>query len=174
MYPYIKLAATLVKARYRSKLDLEDAGILNCRVGLTDTDPFLELNHARQISYMELGRWDYCYRVGLIKLMKQNSWGVTVGGISMRYRRRVPLFASFTLSTRPVCHDSRWFYFLQEIKRDNQICSSALIKAGLVSKSRLVSSLEALEIAGRSDWGHDVPEWVSAWISAEGQRPWSE
>ena len=58
MYPYLKLAATLVRARYRSRLELEDTGILQSRVGITDIDPFFELNHARQVAYMELGRWD--------------------------------------------------------------------------------------------------------------------
>jgi acyl-CoA thioesterase FadM len=174
MYPYLKLATTLVKARFRAKLELEDTGLLHGRVGITDIDPFFELNHARQLSYMELGRWDHAYRVGFIDLMKQHKWGITVGGISIRYRRRLPFMKPFLLTTKVLCHDGRWFYFLQEILMNDQICSSALIKAGAVSASGLVSAEQVLDSADRLDWGQHIPDWVKAWINAEGQRPWPE
>lgn len=172
MYPYLKLMTTLVGARFRSRLELEDSAELRSRVGITDIDPFLELNHARQITYLELGRWDYSYRVGFIDLMKSNNWGITVGGLSLRYRRRVPFLRAFSVITRPICHDGRWFYFLQEIHSGGQICTSALVKAGAVSNSGLVPATEALAAAGRADWGHDIPQWVREWIIAEGHRPW--
>lgn len=174
MYPYLKLAATLTRARFRSKLEIEDTAVLHSRVGMLDVDPFLELNHARQIMYMELGRWDFSYRVGFIDLMRQNNWGITVGGISIRYRRRVPWLHRFRVTTRALCHDSRWFYFLQEILRGDEICSSALVKAGAVSRDGLVPAPEALAAAGRADWGHEMPQWVSEWIIAEGHRPWPQ
>lgn len=172
MYPYLKLAATLLRARYRSKLEIEDTATLTSRVGPFDVDPFLELNHARQIAYMEMGRWDYSYRVGFIALMKQRGWGITVGGISIRYRRRVPLLREFSVTTRALCHDGRWFYFLQEILRGDQICTSALIKAGAVCRDGLVSAHEVLAAIGRDGWGDEIPGWVAEWIAAEGHRPW--
>ena len=172
MYPYIKLALTLARARYRPRLELEDTGVLHTRAGVTDVDPFMELNHARQITYMELGRWDYSARAGFIELLRKNNWGLTVGGISIRYRRPVPFMKKFSVTTRPICHDSRWFYFLQEILREDRICSSALVKAGAVSRSGLVPATEALAAGGREDWGHEIPQWVSEWITAEGHRPW--
>ncbi|MFT5225905.1 MAG: YbgC/YbaW family acyl-CoA thioester hydrolase [Polaribacter sp.] len=172
MFPYLKLAITLLRSRKRSKLSIDETGVIQCRVGLTDIDPFMELNHARQITYMELGRWDFSYRTGFLDLLKQKGWGLTVGGISIRYRRRVALWQRFSVTTQVVCHDGRWFYFLQEIIKDEKICSSALIKAGAVSKQGLVPAIEALEAVDQGDWGHDIPEWVQAWIDAEGLRPW--
>ena len=172
MYPFLKLISTVVRARYRPPLELEDTGYLRARAGITDIDPFLELNHARQILYMELGRWDFAQRVGFVPLMRSRGWGFTVGGISIRYRRRVGFLQGFTVTTRPLCHDSRWFYLLQEVVRGDQICSSALIKAGVVSKSGLVPAPEVLALLNRQDWGNEMPAWTTAWIEAEGQRPW--
>ena len=71
MYPYLKLALTLLAARKRARLELEDSAIKPCRVGLTDIDPFLELNNARQILYLEMGRRDYAVRCGFMPLMKR-------------------------------------------------------------------------------------------------------
>lgn len=90
MYPYLKLLTTLLKAKKRDKLGLEEKSVMHCWAGFTDIDMFVELNNARYFNYMELGRWDFSSRVGFVDLMKKNDWGVAVGGSSMRYRRRIP------------------------------------------------------------------------------------
>ena len=172
MYPYIKLAITLIRARSRPKLDINEESVLHCRAGITDIDMFMELNNARYFHYMELGRWDYSLRVGFIDIMRKNKWGIAVGGASIRYRRRIPFLKKFTLTTSMLCHDQRWFYFLQETHIGEKICSSALIKAGVTSKDGLVAATEVASAMGHEDWGEEIPRWVQAWIDAEGQRPW--
>ena len=172
MYPFLKLTATLIRAKFRSKLQLEDKSTLKLRAGITDIDVFMELNNARYFTYMELGRWDFSCRVGFTDLMKKNTWSVALGGSSVRFRRRIPFLAKFTLTTQLVCHDGRWFYFLQETHIRNRICSSALMKLGVTSRKGLVPAAEVLKKIHRGDWGTDIPEWVSAWIDAESQRPW--
>ncbi len=121
---------------------------------------------------MELARWDYSCRVGFLKLMKDNNWGVAVGGTSIRYRRKIPFLKKLTLSTQLICHDGRWIYFLQETHRKGQICSSALIKICATSKNGLVPATELI----RHFNGHEsfaiIPDWASSWIEAESKRPW--
>lgn len=172
MYPYIKLALTLIKARYRPKLDIHEKSVMHFRPGITDIDMFMELNNARHLSFMELGRWDYSLRVGFVDLMRKNKWGIAVGGASIRYRRRIPFLKKFTLNTEMLCHDQRWFYFLQETYINGKIASSALIKAGVTSKGGLVPAPEVAKALGHEGWGEEMPDWVQAWIDAEGERPW--
>jgi acyl-CoA thioesterase FadM len=172
MFPFIKLITTLIKAKFRSKLNVDDESILHFRAGFTDIDMFMELNHARYLNLMELGRWDYSYRVGFLSLMKKQKWRIAVGGVSVRYRRRIPFFSKFSLSTRLICHDGRWLYFLHETYRKNRICSSALIKVGITAKDGLVPVLDVTKAMGLENWRTDVPKWVNAWIEAESQRPW--
>ncbi|WP_428624950.1 thioesterase family protein [Sedimenticola sp.] len=173
MYPLLKFSSTLIRAKFRPRLALEEKSVLPCRAGITDIDLFMELNNARYFIYMELGRWDFSYRIGFVSLMKRHNWGVAAGGASVRFRRRIPFLANFTLTTQLVCHDGRWFYFLQETHRNEMVCSSALMKIGVTSKQGLVPVAEVLSQVGREDWGSDIPEWVSAWNEAESQRPWS-
>lgn len=172
MYPYIKLAITLFKARSRPKLAIHEKSVLYFRPGITDIDIFMELNNARHLNFMELGRWDYSSRIGFVDIMRKNKWGFAVGGVSIRYRRRIPFLRKFSLSTEMLCHDQRWFYFLQEAHMGGKICSSALIKAGVTSKDGLVPASEVAQAMGHEDWGEEIPGWVQAWIDAEGQRPW--
>jgi len=172
MYPVIKLASTLIKAAFSSKIKPEDKSVLTYRAGITDIDMFFELNNARYFTYMEMARWDFSYRVGLLSLMKKHKWGVTIGGASVRYRRRIPAFSKFTVTTEMVCHDDRWYYFLQEMHIGDKICFSGLIKACVTSKNGLVEAIQVNEKMGRADWNPKVPDWIKAWIEAEGQRPW--
>ena len=72
MYPYLKLAVTLMRAKFRPRLNVEDKSTIDFRVGVSDSDMFMELNNARYLNYMELGRWEYSYRVGFIRLMRDN------------------------------------------------------------------------------------------------------
>lgn len=172
MYPYHKVLLTIIKSKYRSKIALEEKSVLQCRAGLFDIDMYMELNNARYLNYMEFGRWDFAVRTGFGDLMKKNRWGVAVGGISKRYRRRIPFLSRFSLTTELLCHDGRWFYFLQETHRGDKICSSAVIKIGITSKQGLVPANEVLVHMDKTDWGHEIPDWVNAWITAESQRPW--
>jgi len=177
MYPFIKTALTLIKAKYRSPLKLEDESVLHQRVGITDFDLFGELNNARYLNHMELGRWDYSQRTGFYALMKSKKWGVAVGGASIRYRRRLPLLSKFTVTSKIICHDGRWIYFLQEFHRDaksdKRICASALMKVCVTSKDGLVPAPEVLvALGGEEDMFSEMPEWVSAWVEAESLRPW--
>lgn len=172
MYPFLKLALTLYRAKRRRPIEVEDISRLRLRAGITDIDMFMELNHARYFTVMELGRYDHAQRVGFLALMKERKWGISIGGASIRYRRRIPAFSRFTLSTQLLCHDGSWFYFLQETHRKGKICSSALVKAAAVNKEGLVPAVDVCREMGREGWGEEMPGWVSAWIDAESQRSW--
>jgi len=139
-----------------------------------DIDLFMELHHARYLNLTELGRLDFSSRIGFLSLMKKQKWGLVIGGASIRYRRRIPFLAEFELTTKLICHDGRWLYFLHEFYRKNRICASALIKGGVTSKDGLVPASQVAEAMGKDNWDNEMPEWVSAWIQAEGQRPWPQ
>jgi acyl-CoA thioesterase FadM len=173
MYPILKLARVLIGAKFRRQIGIRDKGVVQFGVGLTDADLFGELNNARYLTFMELGRWDYSSRIGFVTLMKSKKWGLAVGGASIRYRRRIPLFSKFTLTTQLLGHDGRWFYFLQEFHARGKICASALMKVGATSKQGLVPANEVMHAMGEElDAG--IPDWVDAWIEAESLRPWPE
>lgn len=173
MYPFLKLARVLIGAKFREPINIMERSAVNFRVGLADADMFGELNNARYLTFMELARWDYSYRVGFVALMKSKKWGLVVGGASIRYRRRIPLFRKFTLTTELIGHDGRWYYFLHEFHARGAICASALMKVGATSKRGLVPANEVAREMGE-DLDAGIPDWVNAWIEAEGMRPWPE
>lgn len=80
MYPYILTLRTLLTARFRSKLAFSDTGVIQLRAGLNDIDHYGEVNNGRQLTLMDLGRYDLGVRGGLMKIITQQKWGLAVGG----------------------------------------------------------------------------------------------
>jgi len=172
MYPYLLTLRTILTARYRPTLDFGDTSVINLRAGFTDIDHYGELNNGRQLTLMDLGRYDLGVRGGLMTLIAKKKWGFAVGGSSIRYRRRITLWKKFQLHSEVIGHDGRWFYFLQKMCLGDTICSSALIKAGVISKKGLVPAAEVMQEFPDTKWSGELPDWVTAWINAESQRPW--
>ena len=86
MYPYFRVITTLLGSRTRPNLPLGETGILKFRAGFFDIDPNGEVNNGRQLTLMDLGRYDMAVRTGLMKVVRKHKWGLAIGGSSVRYR----------------------------------------------------------------------------------------
>jgi len=172
MYPYLRSARVLLAAQFGPRLDFDGESVVKLRIGLGDIDIFPEVNNGRHLTLMDMGRFDLAVRSGFWKTIHREGWGLTVGGASVRFRHRVPPLSRVRLRTRIVGRDDRWFYFHQKIERDSRLCSAALVRAGVTSKDGLVPVDRVLEATGRAGWAPELPDWVQAWIDAEGLRPW--
>lgn len=172
MYPYLRSARVLTAAFLGSPLAFEEESVLRLRVWLGDIDVFWELNNGRQLTLMDLGRFDFAVRSGFLRVVHREGWGLTVGGASVRFRHRVPPLSRVLLRTRVVGHDDRWFYFDQKIEREGRVCSAALVRTAVISGGRLVPVERVREALGQAGRARELPGWVRAWIEAEGERPW--
>jgi len=50
--------------------------------------------------------------------------------------------------------------------------TQALIRSAVTSKEGIVEPERVLEAMGQAPSSPELPEWVSAWIAAEAERPW--
>ena len=172
MYPYLRVAGLVLRARWRPRIAITDESVIRTRVGITDIDINNELNNGRHLTLLDLGRTDLVARSGGLRELIKRRWGLAVGGASIRYRHRVPAWSRVTIRTQMLCHDQRWFYFQQKIELGERTCSAALVRAGVVARGRLVEAPEVLEALHEPEWNPPIPDWVQAWVDAEGQRPW--
>lgn len=173
MYPYLRLIRLVVKNKFNhKKIYMGDDSILPMRVGLVDIDPFLELNNGRHLTLMDFGRFDLAMRSGLMKVVKDNKWGLAVAGASVRYRHRLKYGQKFILHSSLVGYDEKWFYFHQKTVRNDKIHSAALVRTAVTSKDGIVSSEKVLKEMGYTDISYNVPHWVTAWAESDEIRPW--
>lgn len=171
MYPYFRLLKVLIASRYGHRLRLDSTSELKMRVWPSDIDIYPEMNNGRHLTLMDLGRIDLAGRTVLMRIAHRKNWGFVVAGSSVRYRHRLPPWHRFTLCTKIVGCDERWFYFHQETKQNGKTCSSALIRAGLKKPGGIVPVRDVLDAMGEKTWMPGLPDWVCAWIEAEKLHP---
>ncbi len=173
MYPYLRLIRLVVKNKFKQqKIYVGDESVLPMRVGLVDIDPFMELNNGRHLTLMDFGRFDLAMRSGLMKVVKDNKWGLAVAGASVRYRHRLKYRQKFNLHSHLVGYDDKWFYFHQKTVSNGKIHSAALVRTAVTSKDGIVNSKKVLITMGYTDISYNVPDWVLAWAKSDEMRPW--
>ena len=172
MYPILRLAHITLTGHRAPKIRAGEVVERRMTCWPWDCDVFIEMNNGRHLTLYDLGRFDYGARCGLISLLRERGWGLVVAGSTIRYRKRLLPFQRFTMTTRLVARDDRWFYFVQGMWRDGECCSSALIRTAVTAKGKVLPTQEVAVALEQPDWRPEPPEWVARWIGADDLRPW--
>lgn len=131
-----------------------------------------ELNNGRILTLLELGRWELAVESGLLQEMRRRRAAFAVAGVSVRYRRRVPLFARYRVETRPLGWDERFLYIDQSMWMGDVAANQMLLRAAIVGPDGTIPPGEIASALGVEAASPPLPDWASAWIEAENTRPW--
>lgn len=172
MYPFIRLAKEFFKFRNAEPLALTETHVSHHICWPWDIDLWMELNNGRTLTIYDLARLPLAKRVGLIWVLRQKNWVLTMAGASIRYRRRVLPFHRVEIRSRAVCWDDKFLYLEQSMWRRGECTSHILYRAAVVEKGGIVSTRRVLDALAPGSPVPQTPEWIAAWIAAEAQRPW--
>jgi acyl-CoA thioesterase FadM len=78
---------------------------------------------------MDYGRIHMLAATGIFNIVVRRRWTPLVGSVDIVYRRSLALWAPFTLTTRTLCWDERWFYMEQTTRSREGLASTAWVKA---------------------------------------------
>lgn len=131
-----------------------------------------ELNHGRILTLFEINRWELAMRMGLIGYLFKNKLGFTVAGVSVRYRRRVPLGAKYRIETRPLGWDHKFIYIEQQMWMGDTACNQLLLRTAFLGRNGVIPPTQAATDLGQNPQSPPLPDWVTEWIAAETARPW--
>ena len=172
MYPYLRVLKTFTK-KVPNLDSIWDSTHQEMHVWPGDIDIFMEVNNGRYLTLMDFGRFEYFRRLSWMD--KQNKgkwrWRGAVAGTSIRYRKRLHLFQKFTLSTKLVALDERWWYLGQTVERLGDIHASALVRFAVIDKHGLVPTTKIEDIL-EQDLDRKMPDWVKHWDDSDQMRPW--
>ena len=172
MYPLVRFVKELVKFRKAPPLPSTGVHVSHHMCWPWDLDPWMELNNGRTLTLYDLGRVPLVMRTGLIGTLRSQGWGITVAGSTVRYRRRIRLFHRFTMISRTLGWDGRFFYIEQSIWMGGQCCNHMLLRAAITSDQGIVAPERVMAAVGQHVESPALPDWVLAWIEAESTRPW--
>ncbi len=172
MYPYIRAAWMLWRGRSMPKMGLYDTHVSYHRAWPWDTDMFGELNNGRILTLFELGRWQSLMRMGIAGPFFKERMSFAVAGVSVRYRKRIPVFQAYRIQTRVIGYGDRFVYIEQSMWQGETPCHHMLIRAAVRKGGKTVLPRDFLERLGLPTEQPGFPEWARAWSDADELRPW--
>lgn len=172
MYPVIRMIKGLWAVRNAPPLGLYDSCVTHHICWPWDIDMWMELNNGRTLTLYDLGRIPLASRVGLVTLLRKKGWGLTMAGVSVRYRRRIRTFDRFEIRSRCVGWDDKFVYLEQGMWRNGECANHALYRSAVTDKKGIVAPELVLAELDRPAEQRPLPDWVQAWIAADAERPW--
>jgi acyl-CoA thioesterase FadM len=133
------------------------------RVWPNDIDINLHLNNARYLNLMDYGRTHLLARTGLLNNILRARYTPMVGAVWMTYRRSLPVFRAFWLSSRLVCWDERWFYMEQTFTGNDGLAAVGWVKAVLRDARGNVEPQRVIAGVWPEAMSPPMPEAFAAW-----------
>lgn len=174
MYPFLRMAAALARARRLGPLPPFATHVSHHLLLPVDLDPWAELNNGRTLTLYDLGRIPLALRIGMAGALRAQGWGMAVAGAAVRYRRRLTLFQRFEMRSRLLGWDARFVYFDQSMWRGTDCAGQAVLRSAAVGTGRagIVPPARLAAAMGLAEESPPLPPWVAAWAAAEAARPW--
>lgn len=152
----LRLLYLILSSLWRSKMSFSDESVLSFTAFPHDID-ITKVTNDRFIAFMDLGRMDIAFRVGLLKIMIKRKWIPLATFATIRFRHYLSVFQKFRLHTRIIYWDKETFYFEQLFKRNNRIVATGYVCATCLSKEDPVCPDEIIASTGQDVDRPDMP-----------------
>ena len=173
MYPFVRMIKEFVVHRNAPPLKFGQTHVSYHMCMPWDLDIWMELNNGRTLTIYDLGRLVLAQRAGMVKVLRQKRWNMTMAGAVVRYRRRIRIFERIEMRSRAICWDSKFVYIEQSMwKRDGECAGHIVYRSAFVDKNGIVNPDKVGEALGYTGARPEIPNWIEAWRTAEDQRPW--
>lgn len=139
---------------------------ISMRVLPVDLDLLMHVNNGVYFSYMDFGRWDMIFRNGSYDAAKKNGWYSVVAGETIKFKRSLKLWDKFTLKTRIIGHDDKYFFIEQRFLMKDQEMAKGLVKVRFLKRAG--GTVSVAEVLKAMDIGENrAPELSHDWAQIE-------
>ena len=144
---FVRIPALAIRQHLRplTPMAVLDEDCIRMRVWPNDIDLNLHMNNARYLNIMDYARTHLLARTCLLEHIIRSGWQPLVGAVWMTYRRSLPLFSTFSVASRLVCWDERWFYLEQTFIGREGMAALGWVKGALRDARGSVEPQKALE-----------------------------
>ncbi|MBI3899518.1 MAG: thioesterase family protein [Gammaproteobacteria bacterium] len=160
---YLRLLRLLLLIPFVRRRDIFAESHLSFRVWPNDCDLNFHMNNGRYLTFMDLGRMHLLVQIGLFKLLLKYRWTPVLSGAEISFIRSLPPFGKFTLVTRMLTWDEKYFYLEQRFERGDVLCALATVRGLFVTGGRTVPSADVLRALGVDAAPPAMPTIVSHW-----------
>ena len=136
---------------------------IRMRVWPNDIDLNMHMNNARYLSIMDYARTHLLARTGLLSHIVRSRWQALVGAVWTTYRRSLPLFSAFEITSRLVCWDDRWFYIEQTFTGREGLAAVGWVKGALRDARGGIAPQTVLQTVSPGVLSPPMPESIATW-----------
>lgn len=140
---------------------------IQMRVLPVDLDLLMHVNNGMYFSYMDFGRWDMIFRNGIYDLSVRKGWYSVVAGETIKFRRSLKLWDKFTIKSKVIGSDERYFFIRQIFLKGSEVMAIGLVKVRFLKRSG--GTVSPSEVSQEFD-GESVellPELSQEWFELE-------
>jgi acyl-CoA thioesterase FadM len=149
MLLFFRFLITVLKSGFRSKIGPLDPSVVRFRALPHDCDLNFHLNAGRYLSFMDVSRVELLGRMRLLRSLLRRGWRPIMGGVTVTYRRSVTPFERFSVTSRVMAWDEKWFYIEHLVhKSDGTLSATGIARVLLRGKSGNVPPRDLLALLG--------------------------
>jgi len=108
---------------------------ISMRVLPNDLDLMFHVNNGIYFSYMDFGRWDAIFRLGIFDKIRKAGWYFVVASETMKFKKSLKLWDKFELETHIKGYDDRYFFIHQKFFLKGELVATGLVKVRFVKHS---------------------------------------
>lgn len=163
---HLRLIIVMFRYLLRRNIPVNDVlavSKLKFRVWIHDLDINLHLTNSRYLGFMDLGRtWQFA-EAGLMPLFTQKKWQAVVNAQEITYIRELAPLKAFSLETRMLGWDEKYFYFEQRFMQNGRLHALAQVRGLFAKNGKAIPMQEALLEAGLKVTQPELPETILTW-----------
>ena len=162
---FVRIPALAIRQHIRPlpAMGVLDEDRIRMRVLPNDIDINLHMNNARYLNFMDYGRTHMLARTRLLEHILRSRWRPLIGAVWITYRRSLPLFSAFTLASRLVCWDQRWFYIEQTFSGREGLAAVGWVKGILRDAKGNIAPQQVIEGVAPGAVSPPIPETIATW-----------
>lgn len=167
----IRFLFVVLRSRFRSRIGVLDESVVRFTVLPHDCDLNFHLNAGRFVSFMDVARVELIGRMRLLEKVLRRGWRPVIGGCVVRYRRSILPFERFTIRTRLLAWDEKWFYIEHVVEHEGAFCAVGHMRTVIRGRGGTIPPREVLALLKLDDRDSPpLPEFVREWRDAEERR----
>ena len=172
MLLFFRFVLAMLLSGFRRRVEPLDEARLRFTALPHDCDLNFHVNSGRYLSFMDVARIEFLGRVRLLVPLFRRGWRPVMGGCIVRFRRSVLPFERFTVRSRVVGWDEKWFYFEHIIEnKDGAFCAAGHVRTVIRDRNGNKRPAEVLALLNVSETvSPSMPEFVTKWRDLEDMR----
>lgn len=167
---YLRLLWAVLSSLARGRLHYSSMSESEFRVLPHDLDAFGHMNNGRYLQIMDVARTEWMVRTGVFGTIRRQRWAPILGGGFVRFRYSLHLMQRYSVRTRLLGWDRRWFYLEHAFFDVRQRCvAKGVTRAALRTSGAWVDARDVADLIHPGAESPTIPAFVTDWLGLEDQ-----